>query len=352
VLQCVLCGAFKGTDTENVLEPILLFFSCADELVLDCVYCVFTVCTYSQTGLIFHWQGRKSVPGGAAAAATALVPGAAASASNGKGSLVKKGTGGQPLPLRISRSAPANVAPFPKRIERTQAQFMAAAAAAASGELVWHVEGADVPVAHPSWDPASSNALLCSQIEAHNPYVSALETRIVAEAVTAVAEAVAVLSAKHKAQSEAVAVDVGAGVGAGVGADVGAPDADVDADAGAEPDIDVDKVDLRAKKRRRVDEHKEATVAAAASDTEGEIVFVPQQPAAKTNGVRRRHIGRLVAAAKGEGGAVSEYTECGIRKPRIQSLRSYLITKLHTLFLASDCADDVFHSLNGRIAFF
>jgi len=221
---------------------------------------------------------------------------------------------------------------------------MAAAAASASGELVWQVDGADVPVAPPAWDPASSSALLCSHIAAHNSYVSALETRKVAEAVAAMAEAIAVLSANQKARSEAAAVEVGAGVGAA--------DADVDADAGAESDVDVDKVDLPAKKRRRVDEHKEATAAAAASDAEDEIVVVPRQPAAKKHGVRRRQSGRRVSAAKGEGGAVSEYTECGIRKPRIQSLRSYLITKLHTLFLAPDCADDVFHSLNGRIAFF
>ena len=311
-----------------------------------------TVCTCSQTSLTFLWQCRKSVPGSAAAAASALVPGAAASASNGKGSLVKKGTGGQPLPLRISRSAPAIVAPSSKRLKRTQAQLMAAAAAAASGELVWQVDGADVPVAPPAWDPASSSALLCSQIAAHNSYVSALETRKVVEAVAAVAEAIAVLSANQKARSEAAAVDVGAGVGAGVGADVGTTDADVDADAGAESDVDVDKVDLRANKRRRVDEHKEATAAAAASDAEDEIVVVPRHPAAKTHGVRRRHSGRRVAAVKGEGGAVSEYTECGIRKPRIQSLRSYPIKKLHTLFLAPDCADDVFHSINCRIAFF
>jgi len=215
---------------------------------------------------------------------------------------------------------------------------------------VWQVDGVDVPVAPPAWDPATSNTLLCSQIAAHNSYVSALETRKVNEAIAAVAGAVAALSANHKAQSKAAAVDVGAGVGAGVGA----ADADVnaDADAGADSDVDVDKVDFPAKKRLRVDENKVATTAAAASDAEDEIVVVPRQPAAKTCGVRRRHSGRRVAAAKGEGGAESEFTECGIRKPRIQSLRSYLITKLHTLFLAPDCADDVFHSLNGRITFF
>jgi len=229
---------------------------------------------------------------------------------------------------------------------------MAAAAAAASGMLVWQVDGVDVPVAPPAWDPASSSALLCFQIAAHNSYVSALETRKVAEAVAAMAEAIAVLSANQKHRSKAAAVEVGAGVGAGVGADVGAADADVDADAGAESNVDVDKVDFLAKKRRRVDEHKEATAAAAASDAEDEIVGVPRQPAAKKYGVRRRQYGRRVAAAKGEGGAVSEYTACGIRKPRIQSLCSYLIRKLHTLFFAPDCADDVFHSLNVRIAFF
>jgi len=351
VLQCALCGALKSTDTENVLEPLLLFFSCADEPVLNCFYCVFTVCTYSQTSPTFLWKGRKSVPGSVAAAASALVPGAAASASNGKGRLVKEVTGGQSLPLRISRSAPAIVAPSPKRLKSTQAQWMAAAAAAASGMLVWQVDGVDVPVAPPAWDPASSSALLCFQIAAHNSYVSALETRKVAEAVAAMAEAIAVLSANQKDRSEAVAVEVGAGVGAGVGADVGASDADVDADAGAESDVDVDKVDFTAKKSRRVDEHKEATAAAAASDAEDEIVVVPLQPASKY-GVHRRQSGRRIAAAKGEGGSVSEYTACGIRKPRIQSLRSYLITKLHTLFLAPDCADDVFHSLNVRIAFF
>jgi len=351
VLQCLLCGALTFTDTENVLEPLLLFFSCADQLVLDCFHSMFTVCTCSQNSLTFLWKGRKSVPGSAAAAASGLVPGATASASNGKGSLVKKGTGGQPLPLRSSRSATAIVAPSPKRLKRTQAQLMAAAAAAASGELVWQVDGADVSVAPPAWDPASASALLCSQITAHNSYVSALETQRVAEAVAAVAEEIAVLSAIQTARSEAAAVDVGAGVGPGVGADVGTTDADVDADAGAESDVDVDKVDPRANKRRQVDEHKEPTAAAAASGEEDEIVVVSRRPADMTHGVRRRHRGRQVVAAKGECSAVTEYSESGIRKPRIQALRSYLNTKLHTLFLAPDCADDVFHSFNGRIAF-
>ena len=95
-----------------------------------------------------------------------------------------------------------------------------------------------------------------------------------------------------------------------------------------------------------------AEAAAAASDTEDDIFVAPCQPAAKKNGVGRRHSGRHVAATKEDGGAVSEYTECGIGKPRIQSLRSYLNTKLHTLFLTPDCADSAFHSLNGRITFF
>jgi len=221
---------------------------------------------------------------------------------------------------------------------------LAAAAAATSGELLWQVDGADVPVAPPAWDPASSSALMCSHIAAHNSYDSTLEMRSVAEAVAAMAEAIAVLSAIQKARSEAAAVKVGPGVGAA--------DAEVDADAGAESDVDVGIVDLPEKKCRRVDQHNEATAAVAASDAEDEIVVVPRQPAAKKHGVRRRRSGRRVSAAKGEGGAVSEYTECGIRKPRIQSLRSYPIKKLHTLFLAPDCADDVFHSINCRIAFF
>ena len=352
------CSSVYSVARSSVLTRKTCFNrSCSSSPVLMSWYLIaFTVCllcvpTARPASPSFGKVASRS-QGSVAAAASALVPGAAASASNGKGSLVKEVTGGQPLPLRISRSAPAIVAPSPKRLKSTQAQLMAAAAAAASGMLVWQVDGVDVPVAPPAWDPASSSALLCFQIAAHNSYVSALETRKVAEAVAAMAEAIAVLSANQKHRSKAAAVEVGAGVGAGVGADVGAADADVDADAGAESNVDVDKVDFLAKKRRRVDEHKEATAAAAASDAEDEIVGVPRQPAAKKYGVRRRQYGRRVAAAKGEGGAVSEYTACGIRKPRIQSLCSYLIRKLHTLFFAPDCADDVFHSLNVRIAFF
>jgi len=54
------------------------------------------------------------VPGGAAAA-SARIPGTDASASNGRGILVKKGTGGQPLPLRISKLVPEIVTLSPKR---------------------------------------------------------------------------------------------------------------------------------------------------------------------------------------------------------------------------------------------
>jgi len=349
VLQCVLGGALKCTDTENVPESLLLFFSCPIELVLDCVYCTIPMCTNSQTSLTLLRKGRKSVPEDTATASK-LVPGATDSASNGKESVVKKGTGGHPLPLRISNSAPAIAAPSPQRLKRTQVQLMAAAAAAASEKVMWPVDGGDVPFDPPAWDPATFSTLLCSQISVHNSYVSAMKTRKVAEAVAAVAEAIVVLSSNHKVWSEAVAVDVGGGFRAGVGADVGAADAGVDAEASIESDGN--KVDICAKKRPRGDEHKEATAAAAASDTEDDIFVAPCQPAAKKNGVGRRHSGRHVAATKEDGGAVSEYTECGIGKPRIQSLRSYLNTKLHTLFLTPDCADSAFHSLNGRITFF
>eukprot|EP00168_Porphyra_purpurea_P013559 TRINITY_DN3765_c0_g1_i2.p2 TRINITY_DN3765_c0_g1~~TRINITY_DN3765_c0_g1_i2.p2 ORF type:complete len:188 (+),score=26.91 TRINITY_DN3765_c0_g1_i2:1436-1999(+) len=68
--------------------------------------------------------------------------------------------------------------------------------------------------------------------------------------------------------------------------------------------------------------------------------------------VNRRHGGRRVGTAPNGSGAVSKYTESGIRKPRIRSLRSFMTTKLHTLFSGPGRADDVFHSLDGRIAFF
>jgi len=195
---------------------------------------------------------------------------------------------------------------------------MAATAATASGELVCQVEGDHVPASPPSWDPASSAALLCSQIVTHNSYVSALAAHRVAGAVVSVADAAGMLTAQYKAQSDAVAEYVCAYVG-------GPADAASDAEAGAESNVDVDQVDLRVKKRHRVDADKEPVAAAsdaAASGSEGEIVFVPHQPASKPQGGRRRHLGPRVAAVKGAGGAVSEYTECGIRKPRIQSLRS------------------------------
>lgn len=58
---------------------------------------------------------------------------------------------------------------------------------------------------------------------------------------------------------------------------------------------------------------------------------------------------RRAAASKGVGmdAASSDDTGCGFRKPRIQSLRSCLIFKLHTLFLAPGSADVVFSSLSG-----
>jgi len=206
VFQCVLVTC---TDLQKMYVPVFLGLSCADHLVLPFLKFTHTYC--SQTSISFLWPGRKSVVG--RAVVSAPCPGTAESHTNGGGSLVKRGTAGQQLPLCISKAVPAILTTATER-RRTQAKMMSAATAAASGELLWRGDGEAFPVAPAPWNPSSANTLLCAQIAAHNSYVSALDSQEVADAIDA-------LAAQHMADYEA-GLDVGIGVGGVVGAGAGA----------------------------------------------------------------------------------------------------------------------------------
>lgn len=73
--------------------------------------------------------------------------------------------------------------PSPSRRKRLREQMASAAAAESAAELVWRVDGRDVPVAPPPLGGQGSHAALCAQIAAHNSYVSAVAAQQTADAL-------------------------------------------------------------------------------------------------------------------------------------------------------------------------